>query len=151
VEDAPPLLWPALAYAFTLVAGTWENRDAWFVLTPFQAARECISAPISGGRRIAEHVRTNSAPTDTVAVLGSEPEIYFLSHRHSATGYIYTYPLMELQPYAQGMQEQMIQEIEHARPCSSSPWIRKNRGSPTNTRRPPSSIGGRVPIRRTMT
>jgi hypothetical protein len=27
-------------------------------------------------------------------VLGSEPEIYFLSHRRAATGHIYTYPLM---------------------------------------------------------
>jgi hypothetical protein len=51
-----------------------------------------------------------------VAVLGSEPEIYFLSQRHSATGYIYTYPLMESQPYAVNMQKNMIQEIEHAQP-----------------------------------
>ena len=45
-------------------------------------------------------------------VLGSEPEIYFYSHRHSATGYIYTYALMEPQKYARQMQEEMIREIE---------------------------------------
>jgi len=51
-----------------------------------------------------------------VAVLGSEPEIYFYAKRHSATGYIYTYPLMEPQPFARTMQQDMAREIESARP-----------------------------------
>ena len=51
-----------------------------------------------------------------MAVIGSEPQICFYSGRRSATGYIYTYPLMELQPYAPTMQRQMIQEIETADP-----------------------------------
>ena len=46
-----------------------------------------------------------------MAVLGSEPEIYFLARRHSATGYIYTYGLMEAQPFARRMQDEMIREI----------------------------------------
>ena len=49
-------------------------------------------------------------------MVGSEPQIYFYAGRRSATGYIYTYPLMELQPYAAAMQRQMIQEIETADP-----------------------------------
>jgi len=61
-------------------------------------------------------VREHTKPDDTIAVLGSEPEIYFYSHRHSATGYIYTYALMEPQKYAQQMQQEMIGEIERARP-----------------------------------
>ena len=56
------------------------------------------------------------APQDLVAVLGSEPEIYFYSQRHSATGYIYTYPLVEEQPYASVMQSEFIREIESAAP-----------------------------------
>ena len=51
-----------------------------------------------------------------VAVIGSEPEIYFYSQRRSATGYIYTYALMEPQPYAQTMQREMMAEIESSRP-----------------------------------
>src|SRR5206468_3959543 len=54
--------------------------------------------------------------SDTVAVIGSEPEIYFYSGRRSATGYIYTYGLMEAQKYASTMQDEMIREIETARP-----------------------------------
>ena len=66
---------------------------------------------------VAGYIQEHSLPTDRVAVLGSEPEIYFLAQRHSATGYIYTYPLMESQPYAAQMQRQMISEIESIRPA----------------------------------
>jgi hypothetical protein len=48
--------------------------------------------------------------------MGSEPQIYFYADRHSATGYIYTYPLMENQKYAFKMQKEMIEEIEKAQP-----------------------------------
>ena len=65
---------------------------------------------------VAGYIRTNSAPDARIAVVGSEPEIYFYARRHSATGYIYTYALMEPQPAASAMQEQMIQEIELNKP-----------------------------------
>ena len=52
----------------------------------------------------------------TIAVIGSEPQICFYSDRRSATKYIYTYPLMEPQPYAMQMQEEMIAQIETANP-----------------------------------
>ena len=65
---------------------------------------------------IAEYIKSHSAPGSTLAVLGSEPEIYFYSGRHSATGFIYTYELMEAQPYASQMQRDMVREIEASRP-----------------------------------
>jgi len=49
-------------------------------------------------------------------VIGSEPQIYFYANRHSATGYIYMYPLMEEQKYARQMQREMIDEVEKAKP-----------------------------------
>jgi hypothetical protein len=49
-------------------------------------------------------------------VLGSEPQIYFYSGRRSATGFIYTYGLMENHPYARRMQQEMIAEIEAVKP-----------------------------------
>ena len=48
--------------------------------------------------------------------MGSEPEIYFYADRKGATGYIYTYALMELQPFAKTMQQEMIREIEAVHP-----------------------------------
>src|SRR5437870_13363070 len=65
---------------------------------------------------LAAYIKAHSAPDARVAVLGSEPEVYFCSRRHSATGYIYIYPLMEPHPYALKMQEEMIRDIEAARP-----------------------------------
>jgi hypothetical protein len=72
--------------------------------------------PFSEAVTVAEYLQTHTNPTDTIAVLGSEPEIYFYAHRHSATGYIYTYGLMEPQRYAVQMQREMMREIEAAQP-----------------------------------
>ena len=66
--------------------------------------------------QIAEYLEKNTSPDDTIAVLGSEPEIFFDAKRRSATGYIYTYALMEEQRMAPGMQQEMIEEIEAKKP-----------------------------------
>src|SRR5207249_11846226 len=59
---------------------------------------------------------TLHAPSSTLAILGSEPEIYFYSRCQAVTGFIYTYPLMEEHTYALKLQQQMIDEIERAQP-----------------------------------
>src|SRR6266478_1756825 len=84
---------------------------------PSDAARMIYGPnPFSEAVRVAEYLQEHTNPTDTIAILGSEPEIYFYAHRHSATGYIYTYGLMEPQRYAVQMQREMMWEIEAARP-----------------------------------
>jgi hypothetical protein len=65
---------------------------------------------------VAKYIKDHSSKDDVVAVLGSEPEIYFYAQRHSATGFIYVYGLMEPQIYASKMQQDMIREIESAKP-----------------------------------
>jgi len=72
--------------------------------------------PFPESLEIAKYIKNNSAEDDTVAVLGSEPQIFFYADRHSATGYIYTYALMEGHDYASKMQEEMIGEMENAKP-----------------------------------
>jgi hypothetical protein len=74
------------------------------------------SNPFPESLEIAEYIRKNSSPSATIAIVGSEPQIYFYSNRRAATRYIYTYPLMELHGYAEEMQKEMIAEIESARP-----------------------------------
>ncbi len=61
-------------------------------------------------------IREQATEGSTVAVFGSEPEIYFYSGHHSATGFIYIYDLVENEPFALEMQKRMIQEIEAAKP-----------------------------------
>ena len=83
----------------------------------FRLARELYGFdPLPEAEVVAKFIQENSPPSARVAVLGSEPEIYFLSHRHSATGYIYIFALGEAQPFAVKMRQEMIAEIESCRP-----------------------------------
>jgi hypothetical protein len=112
------LRFPALIF-FALCLGwpLWSEADVFFE-RPIAEANRMINGtnPFPESVKIAEYIRAQSNPSDTIAVLGSEPQIYFYSKRHSATGYIYTYGLMEPQPYAHQMQQEMIREIETAHP-----------------------------------
>ena len=101
-------------------AFTWSiltEKKFFFEVSPADASRMIYpESPFAESTKIAEYLREHTTPSDTIAVLGSEPQIYFYSNRHSATGYIYAYGLMEAQKYASQMQQEMIREIERARP-----------------------------------
>jgi hypothetical protein len=94
-----------------------DEREYLFELSPVEATRRTYGInPFPEALKIADYIKSQSPEGAKVAILGSEPEIFFYSHRHSATGYIYTYPLMEEQKYASTMQNEMEKEIEAARP-----------------------------------
>ena len=106
-----------ILFAVCLAWPLWSEADFFFE-RPLAEANRMVNGtnPFPESVKIGEYIRAQSTPSDTIAVLGSEPQIYFYSKRHSATGYIYTYGLMEPQPYAHQMQQEMIREIETARP-----------------------------------
>jgi hypothetical protein len=108
---------PCTLFVIALVACFYHQR-AFFLETDPIAASHAIyfGDPFPEAVTISDYIRQHTPENARVAVLGSEPEIYFYAHRHSATGYIYTYGLMENQKYALQMQQQMISEIEAARP-----------------------------------
>ena len=104
--------WPVWGCALLVMATIIARSNIWFVESLAQIARGTYGAdPLPESEIIAGYIREHSAPDARVAVLGSEPQIYFLARRHSATGYIYTYGLMEEQPFARRMQDEMIREI----------------------------------------
>jgi hypothetical protein len=108
---------PIVLLSVALSVPIFANRKFFFEVSPIEACRMVYpESPFPESVKIAEYIRENTSPDDPIAVLGSEPQIYFYSRRHSATGYIYTYGLMEPQKYAPQMQQKMIQEIESARP-----------------------------------
>ena len=108
---------PVLIFGFALAWPILAERKFFFEVSSAEASRMIYpEAPFVESVRIAEYLRKQTTRNDTIAVLGSEPQIYFYSDRHSATGYIYTYGLMEPQKYANQMQQEMIREIERARP-----------------------------------
>jgi hypothetical protein len=115
---------PAQATALVLLlfsgAVLWtlfQSRAMFFQVSPRQVWRSAYSpALFAEAVEVGEYLRLHCPPAVRIVVLGSEPEIYFYSHRRSATGHIYMYPLMEPQPYALAMQQEMIREIESSNP-----------------------------------
>jgi 4-amino-4-deoxy-L-arabinose transferase-like glycosyltransferase len=108
---------PAAVAVMALGSAIWTQRAIFFTLSPESLARLLGRGnPSTAAIEIANTITSITTPSETVAVLGSEPEIYFYSHRRSATSYIYAYPLVEAQPYAAQMQRDAIQEIDKADP-----------------------------------
>jgi hypothetical protein len=111
-KSLPPILFvTALAWV------VFYQSQFLFEWSPVQNSRIIYGLdPFEESIAVAQYVREHSTPDARIAVVGSEPEIYFYAQRRSATGYIYTYPLMESQPHAREMQQDMMQEIETNRP-----------------------------------
>jgi hypothetical protein len=94
-----------------------EHRTFFFDLDPVQACqREFGTNPFPEAVEVAKYLDAHSNPGDQIGVLGSEPEIYFYAKRHSVTGFVYMYELVEQQKYAAEMRAQMMHEIESAHP-----------------------------------
>ena len=99
--------------ALIITATVIVKSGIWFIQISVQVSRATYGAdPLRECELVASYIRDNSSPDARVTVLGSEPAIYFFSRRRSVTGYIYTYGLMEEQPFARRMQDEMIREIE---------------------------------------
>jgi hypothetical protein len=114
----PKFQWvPAILFLAFFFTGIYSYGSFFFELDPVQACRMMYGPnPFPESIRIAEYIETHSKKEDKIAILGSEPQIYFYSNRHSATGHIYVYGLMENQKYAFRMQLDMAREIEEAEP-----------------------------------
>jgi hypothetical protein len=104
-------------FAIATVSYVANERDYLFAIPPVQMSRMIYGAnPFVESVEIGRQIQARTEPGDSVAVLGSEPEIYFYARRRSATGYIYTYSLMEQQKYSPRMQDEMIEEVTSAHP-----------------------------------
>jgi len=108
-----------VGFACLALAGSYlvPERDFLFRWTPREVSRVRYgSNPFVESPEIAKYIRERTTADDRIAVLGSEPQLYFYAGRRSATGYIYMYPLMEPQKFAATMQAEMIRQIENAHP-----------------------------------
>lgn len=114
-----------------------HQADYLFQMSPQEAARARYgSNPFPEAIEVADYIRTHTASSDRIVVLGSEPEIYFYAGRMSATPYVYIYPLVEKQPLAARMQDEFIRDVETKKPKYlvavnvSASWA-VQKGSPT--------------------
>ncbi len=113
-SDRPGYLILCALTAMSLI----QNSEFFFEMTPRQATISLYgSNPFDESVEIGSYLGAHTQPDERIAVIGSEPQILFYAQRRSATGFIYTYSLMEEQPHAARMQQQMIEEIESTKPA----------------------------------
>lgn len=95
----------------------YAERSILFESDPTEASREIYGAnPFPESIPIARYIEERTDPGDTIAILGSEPQIYFYARRRSASPYILTYDLMLPHAHAGEMQDEMIRQIEEKQP-----------------------------------
>jgi hypothetical protein len=105
-------------FAAALVVSLITQREFLFRMTPAEISQELYDQdPFNAAIPVAAYIHDRTRPEETIAVLGSEPEIYFYARRHSATSFLYTEPMVEPQPFAQTMQNDMIAELERNNPA----------------------------------
>ena len=126
-----------ILFALAVTYGLYSEKAYFFEDTPAALSRRYYSHnPFIESVEIAAFIRANSGERDTIAVFGSEPQIYFYANRRSATGHIYMYSMMEDQPFNLTMQKEMIREVEAARPRYivftpiSGSWLTTPRSNP---------------------
>jgi hypothetical protein len=108
---------PALLVFVVLFQSVHKQNDYLFRLSPERVSRVIYGLnPFPESLKIAEYIKNHSTAGDTIAILGSEPQIFFYSDRRSATKHIVVFPLMLKHRYVTKMQQEMIGEIESARP-----------------------------------
>ncbi len=108
---------PSCLFMAAALYGFYQEKEYLFFDSPLEVSRSNYGVnPFPESLQIARYLREHTAANDTIAVIGSEPEIYFYAGIPAATSYIYMYGLMENQPFADAMQAEMIGQIEKTRP-----------------------------------
>ena len=111
---------PVVALALVGVAlgsALYQQREYLFEMGPEQVARATYGLnPFVESLAIGEYIAKTTSPDARVFILGSEPQILFYAKRRSATSYVYIYPMLERQPYVSSMRQELMAQVEAARP-----------------------------------
>jgi hypothetical protein len=128
---------PTIIFVIALIISTAHDADFFFANDLDSACHRLYGTnPFPEARKVSEFIRSRAQSSDQIAVIGSEPELYFYSRLRSATGFVYMYPLMEPQPFAITMQHEMEREIEAANPrfvvlvTEAASWLRHDDSDP---------------------
>ncbi|MEW6557614.1 MAG: glycosyltransferase family 39 protein [Elusimicrobiota bacterium] len=94
-----------------------KERKFLFCMTPDEACRRIyIGNPFPESLKIADYIKKHTTENDRIAIIGSEPQIYFYSDRNSATKYTCIHRVVDTNEVALQMQKELITEIESAKP-----------------------------------
>lgn len=61
-------------------------------------------------------LKSEIQPTHKIGMYGNEPQLWFYTQTQAASGFMYAYPLVETQPFAQKMTDLYIHETEKSQP-----------------------------------
>jgi len=110
-------VWPLWLVVAALGYTIGKQEAYLFQLTPQEESVAVYGRnPFPEAIPVADYIRDRTRSDDRIAVLGSEPEIYFYAQRRAAVPYVYIYPLVEAQPLAALMQMDFIRDVEAAKP-----------------------------------
>ena len=92
--------------------------NSFFVESPKQLSEEMYpGSPFAVSGEVASYIQRHTKPNDRVCMVGVEPQLFFLSQRRSASGYIYIYPLLEKQKFNGMMNDEFIAQSEACKPA----------------------------------
>jgi hypothetical protein len=113
VRYSPPIFIVTIAILGTIVA----HWDVLYQFSPAEVTKTVYyTQPFLFSPLIAEKIKEKTSREDRIAIIGNEPEFLFYSQRRSATSFVYTYSLLEDQPFAEQFRYEMIHQIESAHP-----------------------------------
>ena len=108
---------PVLYFAIVFAISVRGQYKTYFHLDPVSLNKKIFDRdPFLEAVAVGNYIKAHSAEQDTIGIFGSEPEICFYSERHCASSYLYTYPLIEKQKYAEQMRREMMEQVQDARP-----------------------------------
>ncbi len=117
-KPVPIVLIPAIALLASFSYAIFKQREVYFSMSPVEVVQATYGDnAFVPAIEVARYIRDNSAEPARIAVIGSEPEIYFYAHRHSATGYIYMYSLIGPQKYTAPMRADIMRELQQNHPA----------------------------------
>jgi hypothetical protein len=106
-----------MAFAAIMLWTIISNSPYYLSDSPELVVKKIYGAnPFNESIPISEFIESHTNPDDRIQVLGSEPQIYFYSHRMAASGYIYMYGLMESQKFSSLMQQELINDLARINP-----------------------------------
>ncbi len=101
----------------SLIVSLISQWSYFFIKTPTQLLRDLYQNEFfNDTHAIGQYLRQHTASTDKIGMYGNEPQIWFYAQRQAASAYLYSYPLLETQPFAAQMTEQYIAETEQSKP-----------------------------------
>ncbi|MEK7576212.1 MAG: glycosyltransferase family 39 protein [Patescibacteria group bacterium] len=131
--------WHKFIFLFLMIifVSPFFISKAYWLAAPNTRARILYSKfnPFSEARIISSHIKENTNPADKIFIIGSEPEILFLSQRQSASKYAIIYPLTAPNSLTTTRQIKAMEELVQNKPAyiiiiNSQTSILKNKNTP---------------------